>query len=77
MGEKAIQGKKETGMTFFPCFDRYYDRLESLSDEAVGRLFRALMVYHTSGTRQELNGPEAIAFDFIAEDIDEFESEGW
>ena len=41
-----------------------------MSDQELGRLFRALMEYSESGTAPELTGRESIAFDFIADEID-------
>lgn len=55
---------------FFKCFHNYRKKIEKLSDQEVGRLFRALMEYSECGTAPELTGRETIAFDFIAEDID-------
>jgi hypothetical protein len=57
------------GREFFKCFHDYRKKCEKLSDQEVGRLFRALMEYSEYGTAPELAGREAIAFDFIAEDI--------
>lgn len=57
-------------LEYFPCFYTYRDRIKKLTDEEVGRLFRALMEYGETGIAKELDGREAIAFDFIAEDID-------
>ncbi len=54
---------------FFKCFHDYRKKCEKLSDQEVGRLFRALMEYSEHGTAPELAGRESIAFDFIAEDI--------
>ena len=54
---------------FFKCFHNYRKKIEKLSDQEVGRLFRALMEYSEHGTAPELTGRESIAFDFIAEDI--------
>ena len=58
------------GREFFKCFHDYRKKCEKLSDQEVGRLFRALMEYSECGTAPELTGRESIAFDFIAEDID-------
>lgn len=58
------------GREFFKCFHDYRKKCEKLSDQEIGRLFRALMEYSEFGTTQELAGRESIAFDFIAEDID-------
>jgi hypothetical protein len=60
-------------MTGFFCNDDYSAKLSKLTDEEVGRLFRALMEYHASGRIVELEIRESIAFDFIKEDIDKAE----
>lgn len=57
-------------MEYFCCFHAYRKKLESLSDSEKGRLWDALMNYSETGERAKLNGREAIAFDFIAADID-------
>ena len=57
------------GRELFKCFHDYRKKCEKLSDQEVGRLFRALMEYSEHGTAPELTGRESIAFDFIAEDI--------
>lgn len=54
----------------FICKDEYLKKLAKLSDQEVGRLFRALMKYHKDGETQELTGRESVAFDFIQADID-------
>ena len=51
--------------------DAYLTRTAKLSDEELGRLFRACMIYHATGEIVELQDRESIAFDFIKEDIDE------
>ena len=60
-------------MTGFICQDEYLAKCAKLSDQEVGRLFRALMQYHATGIEPELAGRESIAFDFIREDIDKAE----
>ena len=60
-------------MTGFFCQDEYLTKTSKLTDEEVGRMFRALMVYHSTGEITELDGRESIAFDFIREDIDKAE----
>ena len=60
-------------MTGFICQDTYLAKTAKLSDQEVGRLFRALMQYHAAGEYEELTGRESIAFDFIKEDIDRAE----
>ena len=54
----------------FFCSDGYLKRTAKLSDQELGRLFRACMVYHATGQVTELAGRESVAFDFIREDID-------
>ena len=56
--------------TGFICQDAYLAKTGKLTDEQVGRLFRALMIYHSSGEITTLSPLEEIAFDFIREDID-------
>lgn len=60
-------------MTGFICHDDYLSKTAKLTDEEVGRLFRALMEYHMTGEEKTLEGRESIAFDFIREDIDRTE----
>lgn len=55
---------------YFCCYHSYAKKCEKLTDQELGRLFRALMKYSETGERQELAGRESIAFDFIADDID-------
>ena len=54
----------------FFCLDGYLKRTAKLSDQELGRLFRACMIYHATGEVTELTGRESVAFDFIREDID-------
>ena len=61
-------------MTGFFCQDVYLAKTAKLTDEEVGRLFRALINYHANGVVADLNGRESIAFDFIKEDIDKDEA---
>ena len=58
------------GMEYFPCYHSYLKCVDRLTDEEVGRLFRALIHYSATGERQDIGLRAAIAFDFIAEDID-------
>lgn len=55
---------------YFPCYHSYLNKIAKLSDQEVGRLFRALLSYSSTGEAPELTGRESIAFDFIADDID-------
>lgn len=55
---------------YFPCYHSYLARLAKLSDQEVGRLFRALLTYSATGEAPELTGRESVAFDFIQFDID-------
>lgn len=57
-------------LEYFPCYHSYLKKCEKLTDQELGRLFRALMIYSETGERQALAGRESIAFDFIADDID-------
>lgn len=57
-------------MEYFCCYHSYLKKCEKLTDQELGRLFRALLYYSSTGQRQELAGRESIAFDFIADDID-------
>lgn len=61
-------------MSGFFCQDAYLSKLAKLSDQEVGRLFRALMKYHALGEETELTGRESIAYDFIKDDIDSAEA---
>ena len=54
----------------FYMMDAYLSRTSRLTDEELGRLFRACMIYHATGEITELEGRESVAFDFIREDID-------
>ena len=55
---------------YFCCFHSYLQKTEKLTDEEVGRLFRALMKYARDGEEPAHAGRESIAFDFIRVDID-------
>ena len=55
---------------YFCCYHSYRRKIAKLSDQEVGRLFRSLLAYSETGAAQELTGREAIAFDFIADDLD-------
>lgn len=57
-------------LEYFPCFHGYRKRLERLTDDEVGKLFRALMVYSEEGTVTDLPDRVQMAFDFISVDID-------
>ena len=59
--------------TGFVCHDDYLNKTAKLTDEEVGRLFRACMKYHATGELVTLDGRESVAFDFIKEDIDRAE----
>jgi hypothetical protein len=55
---------------YWPCYYSYADTCKRLTDEELGRLFRALMIFGATGERTDLAGRECIAFDFIADDIE-------
>lgn len=57
-------------MEYFCCYHSYRRKVAKLSDQEVGRLFRALLEYSETGEAPELTGRESVAFDFIADDID-------
>ena len=61
-------------MTGFICHDDYLSKTAKLTDQELGRLFRACMEYHSTGIAPELDGRESVAFDFIKEDIDRAEA---
>jgi hypothetical protein len=58
------------GMEYFHCYHSYLRRTKNLTDEELGRLFRALMTYSATGERMQIDGREQTAFDFIIDDID-------
>lgn len=58
------------GLEYFPCYHSYLRSCDCLTDEELGRLFRALIHYSETGERTELSGRESVAFGFIAADID-------
>ena len=60
-------------MSGFICHDDYLEKTARLSDTELGRVFRALMVYHRNQTEPELNERESMVFDFIKVDIDRTE----
>ena len=60
---------------YFCCYHEYREKLAKLSDQELGRLFRALLEYSATGEPQQLAGREDIAFDFIAADIDKSRKE--
>ena len=60
-------------MTGFICHDDYLNKTAILSDEQLGRLFRACMKYHATGEIDQLDGVESMAFEFIRFDIDKTE----
>ena len=60
-------------MTGFICHDDYLSKTAILSDEQLGRLFRACMKYHSTGEVEQLDGIEGMAFEFIRFDIDKTE----
>ena len=57
------------GLEYWPCYHSYRRKCEKLSDQELGRLFRALMTFSETGEEAQLAGRESIAFDFIADDI--------
>ena len=62
-------------MEYFCCYHSYREKLSGLSDEQVGRLFRAAMLYSETGEESELDALETIIFRFLKFDIDRAHSE--
>lgn len=59
---------------YIPAYFSYLDTLEDLSDEQVGKVFRAALKYAMSGETSELDTAEKIAFKFIKMDIEKSNS---
>ena len=57
-------------LDYWPFYHSYTKKMEKLSDQEVGRVVRALTEYSQTGIAPELAGRDAVAFDFIADDID-------
>lgn len=57
-------------MDYFPAFFKYRKSLGELTDEQVGRVFRAALEYGEDGTVPRLSAVEKMAFAFIMADID-------
>ena len=62
-------------MTGFVFQDEYLTKLRKLTDEELGRLVRAVALYHMSGEEPELDGAAALACDFIRADVDRIEEQ--
>lgn len=62
-------------MTGFVFQDEYLAKLRKLTDEELGRLVRAVALYHMSGEEPELDGAVALACDFIRADVDRIEEQ--
>lgn len=59
-------GKRE----YFPAFFSYKRTLKGLSDEQMGRVFRAALEYAETGEEPDLDPLEMMGFAFMKEDID-------
>ena len=58
------------GRRFIPMYHSYLKSCARLTDEEFGRVVRALFVYSINSTKPEgLNEKEAIAFDFMSQDV--------
>lgn len=55
---------------YFCAYHDYREKLAGLSDEEVGRVFRAALLYAKTGETPEMNPLESLAFTFIRCDID-------
>lgn len=62
-------------LEYFCCYHSYREKLSELSDEQVGRLFRAAMLYSETGETSDLDALETIIFRFLKFDIDHSHSE--
>ncbi len=60
---------------YFCCFHSYREKLAALTDEQVGRVFRAALIYSETGELPELPPLESLAFGFIRYDIDQTQEE--
>lgn len=60
---------------YFCCFHSYRQKLSELSDEQIGRVFKAAMLYSETGEISSLSPIEALAFSFIRFDIDQSHAE--
>ena len=58
------------GRRFIPMYHSYLKSCARLTDEEFGRVVRALFDYSINNTKPEgLNEKEAIAFDFMSQDV--------
>ena len=58
------------GRRFIPMYHSYLKSCARLTDEEFGRVVRALFDYSINSTKPEgLNEKEAIAFDFMSQDV--------
>lgn len=55
---------------YFCAYHSYLKSMRNLSEAECGRLFRALLMYSAGDKSINLQGREAVAFDFMAEQID-------
>jgi len=62
-------------LEYFCCFHSYRDKLANLTDEQIGRIFRAALLYSDTGEVIELDPLESLAFNFIRYDIDKTHKE--
>ena len=60
---------------YFCCFHSYRTKLSELSDEQIGRVFKAAMLYSETGETSILSPIESLAFSFIRYDIDQSHAE--
>jgi hypothetical protein len=58
------------GKKSFILYDNYYETLKGLSDQAMGKLMRAVFVYAKERKIPKLPSEMQIAFNFIKVDID-------
>lgn len=60
---------------YFCCYYDYRQKLAKLTDEQVGKVFRAAMLYAETGEISDLPFAESLVFDFIRYDIDQTKKE--
>ena len=63
-------GKEVKAMKYVKIFTDFLEVTEGLSDGAMGRLFRAMLLYAQDGTAPELRGKEAVAWAVARQQID-------
>ena len=63
-------GKEVKAMKYFKIYTDFLEVTAELGDGAMGRLFRAMLLYAQNGTAPELRGKEAVAWAVARQQID-------